>query len=86
MKETTGFSEIRHVFYQTNIPNTAVLTLNAMRTLKISDGCRDSILVLLSHRMEKHYEGDSNENLESAIKIQNTVRLSCKLKIMILMV
>jgi hypothetical protein len=32
------------------------------------------------------YEGDSNENLKSAIKIQNTARLSCKLTIMILMV
>jgi hypothetical protein len=32
------------------------------------------------------YEGDSNENLKSAIKIQNTARLSCKITIMILMV
>jgi hypothetical protein len=32
------------------------------------------------------YEGYSNENLKSAIKIQNTARLSCKLTIMILMV
>jgi hypothetical protein len=32
------------------------------------------------------YEGDSNENLKSAIKIQNTARLSCMLTIMILMV
>jgi hypothetical protein len=32
------------------------------------------------------YEGDSNENRKSAIKIQNTARLSCKLTIMILMV
>jgi hypothetical protein len=35
---------------------------------------------------ERRYEGDSNENLKSAIKIQNTARLSCKLTIMILMV
>jgi hypothetical protein len=32
------------------------------------------------------YVGDSNENIKSAIKIQNTARLSCKLTIMILMV
>jgi hypothetical protein len=32
------------------------------------------------------YEGDSNENLKSAIKIQKTARLSCKLTIIILMV
>jgi hypothetical protein len=32
------------------------------------------------------YEGDSNENFESALKIQNTAHLSCKLTIMILMV
>jgi hypothetical protein len=32
-----------------------------------------------------NYEGDSNENLKSAIKTQNTARLSCKLTIMILM-
>jgi hypothetical protein len=32
------------------------------------------------------YEGDSNEKIKSAIKIQNTARLSCKLTIMILMV
>jgi hypothetical protein len=32
------------------------------------------------------YEGDSNENLKSAIKIKNTARLSCKLIIMIIMV
>jgi hypothetical protein len=32
------------------------------------------------------YEGHSNENLKSAIKIQNTAPLSCKLTIMILMV
>jgi hypothetical protein len=32
------------------------------------------------------YEGDSNENLKSAIKIKKTARLSCKLTIMILMV
>jgi hypothetical protein len=39
-----------------------------------------------SVRREVLYEGDLNENLKSAIKIQNTARLSCKLKIMILMV
>jgi hypothetical protein len=33
-----------------------------------------------------YYEGDSNENIKSAIKIQNTARLSCKLTIMILTV
>jgi len=32
------------------------------------------------------YEGESNENLKSAIKIRNTARLSCKLTTMILMV
>jgi len=32
------------------------------------------------------YEGESNENLKSAIKIPNTVRLSCKLTKMILVV
>jgi hypothetical protein len=32
------------------------------------------------------YEGESNENLESAIKIRNTARLSCKLTTMIHMV
>jgi len=32
------------------------------------------------------YEGESNENLKSVIKIQNTARLSCKLTTMILMV
>jgi len=32
------------------------------------------------------YEGESNENLESAIKIQNTAQLSCKLTTVILMV
>jgi hypothetical protein len=32
------------------------------------------------------YEGESNENLKSAIKIRNTVRLSCKLTTVILMV
>jgi hypothetical protein len=32
------------------------------------------------------YEGESNENLKSAIKIRNTARLSCKLTAVILMV
>ena len=32
------------------------------------------------------YEGESNENLKSAIKILNTARLSCKLTTVILMV
>jgi len=32
------------------------------------------------------YKGESNENLKSAIKIQNTARLSCKLTTVILMV
>ena len=31
------------------------------------------------------YEGKSNENLKSVIKIRNTARLSCKLTKMILM-
>jgi hypothetical protein len=31
------------------------------------------------------YQGDSNENLKSAIKIKNTARLSCKWTIMIFM-
>ena len=34
----------------------------------------------------RKYEGESNENLKSAIKIRNTARLSCKLTIVILMV
>jgi hypothetical protein len=33
-----------------------------------------------------NYEGESNENVESAIKILNTARLSCKLTTAILMV
>jgi hypothetical protein len=37
-------------------------------------------------RTKSLYEGDSNENLKSAIKIKKTVRLSCKLTVMILMV
>jgi len=32
------------------------------------------------------YEAESNENLKSAIKIQNTACLSCKLAMVILMV
>jgi len=32
------------------------------------------------------YEGESNENLRSVIKIRNTARLSCKLTTVILMV
>jgi len=32
------------------------------------------------------YEGVSNENLKSVIKIRNTVQLSCKLTTVILMV
>jgi len=32
------------------------------------------------------YEGESNENLKSVIKIRNTARLSCKLTTMIFMV
>jgi len=32
------------------------------------------------------YEGESNENIKSAIKIRNRVRLSCKLTTVILMV
>jgi len=32
------------------------------------------------------YEGQSNENLKSAIKIRNTARLSCKLTTTIFMV
>jgi hypothetical protein len=35
---------------------------------------------------DEKYEGNSNENLKSAIKIQKTARLSCKLIIMIVMV
>jgi len=34
----------------------------------------------------KKHEGESNENLKSAIKIRNTARLSCKLTTVILMV
>jgi hypothetical protein len=41
---------------------------------------------LMNNNVSCIYEGDSNENLKSAIKIQNTARLSCKLTIMILMV
>ena len=32
------------------------------------------------------YEGESNENLKSAMKIRNTVRLSCNLTTMVLIV
>jgi len=32
------------------------------------------------------YEGESNENIKSAIEIRNTARLSCKLTRVILMV
>jgi len=32
------------------------------------------------------YDGESNENLKSAIKIRNVARLSCKLTTMILVV
>jgi len=39
--------------------------------------------VTLVHKM---YEGESNENFKSAIKIRNTARLSCNLTTMILMV
>jgi Na+/melibiose symporter-like transporter len=43
-----------------------------------------------SKKRAKHeantYEGDSNENLKSAIKIRNAAQLSRKLTIMILMV
>ena len=38
-----------------------------------------------AHVRYKH-EGESNENLKSAIKIRNTARLSCKLTTVILMV
>jgi hypothetical protein len=38
------------------------------------------------YKVNSTYEGDSNENFKSAIKIQNTARLSCKLTIMIFMV
>jgi len=31
------------------------------------------------------YEGESNENLKSAIEIRNTARLSCKLTTVLLM-
>jgi hypothetical protein len=36
--------------------------------------------------VDRYYEGDSNENLKSAIKIKKAALLSCKLTIMILMV
>jgi len=39
-----------------------------------------------SNPPEQYYEGESNENLKSAIKIRNTARLSYKLTTMILMV
>ena len=35
---------------------------------------------------QTNYEGESNENLKSAVKIRNTARLSCKLTTVILMV
>jgi len=38
------------------------------------------------NQMSVIYEGESNENLKSAIKIRNTARLSCKLTTVILMV
>jgi len=37
-------------------------------------------------KLVQKYEGESNGNLKSAIKIRNTARLSCKLATMILMV
>ena len=38
------------------------------------------------YKKAKMYEGESNENLKSAIKIRNTGGLSCKLTTTILMV
>jgi len=42
--------------------------------------------LLTSNGEPPSYEGESNENLKSAIKIRNTARLSFKLTAMILMV
>jgi len=39
-----------------------------------------------THTHTHTYEGDSNENLQNAIKIRNTARLACKLTTMLLMV
>jgi len=50
------------------------------------------MLVIYKDYTERHgpenikYEGESNENPKSAIKIRNTARLSCKLTTMTLMV
>jgi len=43
-------------------------------------------VVLCMWGMQRMCEGESNENLTSLIKIQNTARLSCKLTAVILMV
>jgi Fe-S oxidoreductase len=40
----------------------------------------------LPNKMYKIYEGESNENLKSVIKIRNTTRLYCKLATVIFMV
>ena len=44
--------------------------------VSVSENCANVVI----------YEGESNENLKSAIKIRNTARLSCKLTTVILMV
>jgi hypothetical protein len=47
---------------------------------------RDSQLSSITSTICHIYEGESNENLRSAMKIRNTVRLSCKLATVLLMV
>jgi hypothetical protein len=66
------------------LENIEYLKTNDRRVL-ISTDSRIT-LESLKNRKNHTYEGDSNENLKSAIRIQNTARLSCKLTIMILMV
>jgi len=51
------------------------------QTANVSGFC-----VVLSGWRYRMYVGESNENLKSALKIRNTVRLSCKLTTVILMV
>jgi hypothetical protein len=53
MKEKTGFSEIRYIFYQTNIPKHSSPHCQCHENIKFSHCCRDLIRVLPGHRMEQ---------------------------------
>ena len=56
-------------------------------SVKILDADVDIKVPCKSMKYKRNiYEGESNENLKTAIKIRNTARLSCKLTTMILMV